>query len=279
MWKHAVNKLKHLCMIGACLTFVALSGCGKGIDKSLVTDKGAEAYRASLNEAWTNMTGEEQEAFNWAVSDLNIELLNQRYPNATPKEVIRGEVKKVLKGFPDQIAELEKLRPQYDTVLAEIGKISASDVRFSLGRDFFGVQPIVRAKVSNQSGLAISTMQWSAELYIDGKSEPVAQARLLDSYETASVGESGFGARRNIQPGGLAPGGTAMRQFNIGFVSGDRNWSTIEIQNAREHIVKLHVIPESIKDYGNREYLHGAPYQQIESLKGAIQAAERFEKI
>lgn len=245
-----------------CIFFLTFIGCSKGIDHALETGNGSVKYQKSLNEAVKDMEENELKAFDWAVSDFNLEKLHTVYPNATPKAIIRGEVKKVLNEYPKKITELENLKPKYDAILSEIDKVSIDNVKFSLEKDFFGLQPNIGARVTNNGSLEISKITWHAQLFINGRNEPVAQAKLHDSYKK-----------------GLLPNSSEQRNFKVGSLSGDPKWTTLEIQNAKQTKVVLVAIPESVEDFGNRIYLEGAPYSLLNSLKSGIEAAKRYSAI
>lgn len=251
-----------------CITAMALMilcGCSsKGLDKDLKTGEGKEAFGASLNEALKDMSQEEKEAFAWAVSDLNLDSLHQKYPNASPREIIRGEVKMVQEAAPKKLKELEEEKLKYDPILADLKNIKAQSIEFSLPKDFHGLQPTINATITNNSKFAVSFLQWFAELYVDGKAAPVATAELSDAYNNSN---------------GLNPGASVKRSFTVGFVVGDSRWTTLEIQNAKNRVVKLTIIPESVRDFSDKYYLGGAPYEEIERLNLALKLAKKYEGI
>ena len=247
-----------------CVSFFLFACSTKGIDKELETTKGPEAYFASLQEATKDMPQEETDAFNWAVSDITtLEALNQRYPNQSPRHIIRTESKQIREKAPARIAELEALKPKYDAILTDLKKIEASNVSFHLAKSFHGLQPKVEALIANRSSLPVSSLRWYAELYLDDGQSPVATYRVSDDYSRSS---------------GLPPGAEAKRLFTIGFVTGDANWITLEVRNAKKHRVTLTPILETVADYGNRAYLQGAPYQSLENWKNALATAEKYSK-
>lgn len=263
------------------VAFVALilAGCsGKGIDRKLETGQGGDAYNASIAQAAKDMTQDDVQAFDWAVSDLSLETLNQRYPNGTPRGVIQGESRLVREQASKRIAELESTKPKYDAILGEIVKLTASDIELQIERDFHGLQPTVHARVSNNGGLAVSQLQWRASLYLDDQKTPVATADVYDFYNNSSRGSSLFGDQKKVEAGGLPAGGAAKRSFRIGFVSGDPNWTTLEVQNAKVRRVVLEPLPESVKDFGDRFYLAGAPYKDLERVKRTLAKAEQLAR-
>lgn len=218
------------------------------------------------------------QGFDWAVSDLSIETLHQKYPNGTPRSVIRGESRLVRESAPKRIAALEPVKAKFDTLVGDLGKVKAGETELRMERDFHGLQPTVLARVSNGSRLAISQLQWRASLYLDDQQAPVATAELIDVYNNSSQGSSMFGEEKKVEAGGLPAGGEAKRSFRVGFVTGDPSWTTLEVQNAKARRVVLEPILASVKDYGGRNYLAGAPYKELEQWKRALAQAETLSK-
>ena len=253
----------------------ALAACsGKGLDQPLQTGQGSEPYNASLASAAKDMTAENAQDFNWAVSDLSISMINSKYPNGTPRKIIRGEAALMREGAPKLIAELEAKKPKFDALLADIAKLTVDDAEFVMERDFHGLQPTVHATVVNDSRLPVSQLRWRAALFLDGATTPVATADLTDSYNNDFQGSGILGGQAKIEAGGLPPGASAKRSFRIGFVTGDANWTTLEIQNAKVRKVVLEAVPASVKDYGGRFYLEGAPYATLAQAKTALAKAQ-----
>ena len=150
----------------------SLSACSKGLDKPLLTGAGSEAYKASLAAAVKDMDDNQVQAFDWAVSDLSIDTLNNRYPNQTPRKIIQGEVQDILGKSPAEIVELEKQAAAWNAVIQEIQKVVSTDSRFTLEKDFFGLQPRIRTTLRNGSKFGYSSLKWRAELYLDGSTSP-----------------------------------------------------------------------------------------------------------
>lgn len=262
------------------LCVLLISGCSKGIDRSLVTGEGIEQYRASLQQAAEEMSEEEKAAFGWAVSDFNIERLHHEYPNASPRQIIRGEVKKGLTEWPALLSQLEEQKARFDGIAAELAKIEARAVEFELDRNFHGLQPRVHAKIANLGQLEVSSLSWRASLFLDGSDTPAAVSEIFDDYNNASVGRSSLTtASKALPAGGLLPGYEYARTFTIGFVTGNPNWITLAVQNASKRVVVLEPILGSIKDFNGRAYLEGAPYEDIRLLQEAIAAAKQYEHI
>jgi len=256
-----------------------LTACGgKGLDQKLDTGHGTDPYMASIKLAAKDLTQEDAQAFDWAVSDLSLDTLNERYPNGTPRSIIRGETKIVQNNAPKRIAELEAVKPKYDAIRAELQKLTASDVEFVMERDFHGLQPSVTATIHNNSQLPVSQMQWRASLYLDDQKTAVATSELMDLYNNSFKGSSMLDEQTKVESGGLPAGAAAKRSYRIGFVTGDPKWTTLEVQNAKVRHVVMEPIFESVKDYGDRAYLAGSPYQALEQWKNTLARANQLSK-
>lgn len=262
------------------LCVLLVSGCAKGIDRSLITGEGIEKYQISLQRAGEEMTPEEREAFDWAVSDFDLARLHQVYPNASPREIIRGEVRNGLAEWSARLAQLEAQKAKFDPIVAELRKIEASEIEVELDRGFNGLLAEVHAKVVNRSELGVSSLRWRASLYLDDGEEPVAVSEVFDDYNHTGPGPMiTITSEAPIPAGGMRPGHEYARTFRFGFLSDDKNWTTLAVQDASKRVVVLEPILESIKDFSDREYLEGAPYREIRALQAAIELAKQYEHI
>ena len=70
-----------------------MAGCSKPIDEKLITGGTDEELIASVAAIAPRMTEREREALQWAVSDLDRSAIHAAYPNGSPRQIIRGEVK------------------------------------------------------------------------------------------------------------------------------------------------------------------------------------------
>ena len=241
-----------------------MAGCSKPIDEKLVTGGADEELIASVAAIAPRMTEREREALQWAVSDLDRSAIHAAYPNGSPRQIIRGEVKEVLATYPEQI-NLWKQQAERDApVRDELVKVVAEEGRFSLEKNFFGLQPTIRTVVTNGSALPISQLAWRASLYLGDSADPVAQSVLDNDYR---------------KQGGLSPGDVYNVTLTVGFVRGDESWSTLEIQNAPVRRVELEPVLSSILDFGNRPYLAEDSSQRIERAEAAIEAAKQYSDI
>ncbi|WP_426079007.1 hypothetical protein [Janthinobacterium sp. PSPC3-1] len=248
----------------AIILSLAITACSKGLDKPLVTSAGIDAYKVSLAEAAKGMDKSQAEAFDWAVSDLSIDALNSRYPGKTPREIIRGEVQDILGKAPAQIVELEKQASVWNAAAQEIHKVTSEETTFTLAKDFFGLQPRIETTLRNGSKYGYSTLKWRAELYLDGSDKPTAVTEQLDLYKNQ---------------GGFSSGETVHRKFSVGFVTGDNNWTTLEIQNAKHRLVTLVVIPEGAQDFGERLIAGASPVPKLEQIKQTLEMAKSLKDL
>lgn len=246
------------------LSGFTLVACKGPADQGLVTSGTQEEYRASLDPLIPKMSKHELEAFDWAVSDFDLAKLQNKYPSASPRKIIRGEVHEVLDTFPDKIKALEKKAAEEAPLRDELSGITAKDVDFGIEKNFFGLQPIIKATVTNASRYNVSQLKWKAALYLDDASKPVAQAVLPNDYR---------------QNGGLKTGDQFQVRFPIGYLRGDEAWLTLEIRNAAKRRVTLEPVLDSILDFGERPYLAEDPVPQIERMKAAIETAKRYSDI
>jgi hypothetical protein len=241
-----------------------LAACGGPLDQSLVTDSTPQAYRASLEPAFAQLTPHQQEAFNWAVSDFDLAKLHAKYPNASPRTIVRGEVAEVLHEAPARIAAFQSRLQATAGMREDLAKLTVVEARFRIKKDFFGLQPQILIAVHNGSSKPVSMLRWRADLYLDDIKEPVASTVITDDY------------RRD---GGLRPGEKASRLFTIGFVRGDETWTTLEIRNAQRTRVELTPLLDSIADFGERPYLPEDPAAELERLQVLQDKARSFEDI
>lgn len=239
-----------------------MTACGGPADEKLVTSNGMDAYRASLAPITAKLTLSESKAFDWAVSDLDLETLNARYPNGSVRDVVRGEAELVLETYPAQLKELDARAKSEAPARSELRKVTASNPSLRIEKSFFGLQPVVQAVLANGSTLPISSLNWKASLYIDGKNTPEATSILTSDF------------RSN---GGFKPGGEFTSTFKVGFVRGDESWTTLAVRNAQSTRVVLEPILESAKDFANKPYVSADATAQKKRFEEAIQVAEKYQ--
>ena len=240
------------------------AGCGGPADRGLDTGTTPQAYRASLDAIFPTLSAHEQEAYNWAVSDFDLAKLHAKYPNASPRTIVRGEVAEVQRDAPARIATLQSQLQATAALREDLAKLTATEARFRIKKDFFGLQPQVFAAIHNGSTKPVSLLRWRAELYLDDSKESVATTVITDDY------------RRD---GGLRPGAGATRLYSIGFVRGDEAWTTLEIRTAQHTRVVLTPLLDSIADFGERAYLPEDPAAELERVQALQDKARSFEDI
>lgn len=229
------------------LGLVLLAGCtGKGLDAPLTTTDEA-SYRASLDAAWVDMTEPQQAAFNWAVSDLNLQQLAAKYPSVTPREVIRREADEYLERKTQQAAQItaelaakaEQLAAQeaaLQEVEAELAKISATGQtiqdRFGFGKDFV-------YEVRNGSRFNLSSAQWNAWLYLNDEDTSTRHCKVYGNFK---------------HHGGLRAASSMQQTFEVGFMHCE-NWNTLEVQNAKNKQYLMELEPASVKNFDEQPIL------------------------
>jgi hypothetical protein len=245
-------------------TALLLTACGDGINHSLVTSKDAGAYKESLNTASVKMNEHELKAFNWAVQDFDLERLNKEYSGATPKTIIRGEVAREIKADEARIPKLKKESEAWNIEAAPLRLIVATETSFFIDKNFFGDQPKIKANIVNKSGYDISAASYYAELYIDERPEPVASTTVSSDY-------------KNIK--GFKNNSAVTSTYTIGFVTGDKNWTTLEIANAKKRIVKMSILPSTVLDFGGRALVGVDPGVMLKNYQNSLDNANSYKDI
>lgn len=251
-------------LFAVAISALLLAACAGPMDSPLVTGQGEAAYFARLNPLFAQMTPAQQEAFNWSVSDLSIDQLHQRYPDASPRQVIQGETRLVSTSYPERIAALQPQLEAFQHLQAELGQLRSDNVQFRIEQDFHGLQPRLKADFHNASSLSFSTSGWTALLYLNAADEPVARYSFTLNH------------RRR---GGLLPGETESHDIHLGFVSGDPAWMTLEVRNASRRRVEIVPSDEGNTDLGERAYSAPDPRAEIERLQAVIAAAEKYRQV
>ena len=213
------------------------------------------------------VTPEELAAYNWAVSDLSFDALHARYPNASPRRVVHGEAERLIKELPPYIERLQAQLPQWQAAAAQAAAVDATDIGFELKPDFFGLQPVVTATVHNRSALAFARYGWTAALYLDDSTEPVARTKLTASF----AGHNGGG--------GFDPGASTRLSFQVGSVSGNPTWKTLEIQRAAKRTVKLEPDVDAARDLSDSAIMGPSPQGELDALAQTLQTAQRVRDI
>ena len=67
--------------------------------------------------------------------------------------------------------------------------------------------------------------------------------------------------------------------YTIGFVTGDAGWTTLEIVNAKNRVVKMSVIPDSIRDFGDRAFIREYPGTRLKQLENGLALAKSYKDI
>ncbi|MDD2664564.1 MAG: hypothetical protein PHD19_12510 [Dechloromonas sp.] len=242
----------------ACLMVVFLTACGKGFDRS-ADFTSVEKYKEKIAQAASEATKEEIEAFDWAVSDQTIDSLKSKYTGKTFRQIALAELDAEISADQENIVKLEALRTQYDPIVAELLKVKAEVTEAGPSQDFFGEQFDVRVQVTNGSKLDYALVQWEALLFLEGGNTPVARAVFYDSYDAEN---------------GLRAGQTKARKFQPdSFFSKD--WVTLAVRNAKTRRVELGIM--DAKNFNNQNLLNGAPYDQLEKRKKALESAKKYK--
>ncbi|TXI48862.1 MAG: hypothetical protein E6Q50_09195 [Lysobacter sp.] len=235
------------------------------MDQPLSTGSSQEAYRVSLDPVVAQMSPHEREAFDWAVQGIpNVAALHAKYPNKSPREMIKARVSEVRSVYPKLLPELQAAEQKHAPIRKDLERITASSGQFSIEKNFFGLQPRIKAVVYNGSSRPISRLQWRASLYLNDGQTPVATTILTHDF-------------RN--DGGFKPKQSFTSTFTVGFIRGDETWTTLEVRNAKQRRVALEPILGSIRDFGDRLYLDDDPAESIKKLRQLHDIAEKYADI
>jgi hypothetical protein len=225
---------------------LVLLGCGsgEGLDAKLASESEA-AYRTSLNKAWLKMSTEEQNAYNWAVDNLSMDMFLVKYPKATPREVINRQADEYIKSVTERIAKttaeyaqqkktLDEQEANLAQVDAELGKITASSIAIVRGAAFG--DPEIRYTVSNNSRYNVSKAYFNAWVFVDGEQQSNRSCRVFGYFKSA---------------GGLSAGKTLNARHSL--FSGCDAWKTLEVKNAKQLQYQMEIDKESAEDFGERK--------------------------
>ena len=241
-----------------------LAACSGPTDKKIVTNGTQQQYRESIEAIDAELNAHERAAFNWAVAGMNLEKLNQTYPNASVRQVVRGQVKQIREANPKEIGALRQEATDQLPTVAELQKVTAVDPEFRMEDSFFGPKPVITARIINRSTLPLSEASWDAALYINGDAQPVAKSKVRSDFRTIE---------------GLKPDHHVTARFTVGFVKGDQTWTTLAIRQAASTRVELQMIPETALDYGDKAYLSANHQKRIDFLESQLKEAGEFEDI
>jgi hypothetical protein len=226
---------------------LGLSGCGKGVDAKLATEN-EQAYRPSLNKAWQDMSPEQQQAYNWAVSNFSLEQLVAKYPSMTPRTVINKEADEYIKLKTQEVASItaeltknaERLAQEEKSVrgvTAELAKITATGIGIS--NKSFGIAKEFVFVTQNDSQFDVSSAQWDAWLFIDDEQKSDRHCSVRAYYKVY---------------GGLPHGKSLKYSFDVGFMD-CTNWDTLEVKNAKTKRFKLELDNASVENFGEKKIL------------------------
>lgn len=244
---------------------LTLSGCGKGIDAKLATESEG-AYRNSLNSAFRDMRPEQQQAFNWAVSNFSLEQLIAKYPQITPRMVVSKEADEYIKIKSQEVATItaeldknserlaqeEKLIHDVNTELGKI-TVTAADLRSkSFG---FGNELVFITK--NESQFDVSSASWNTWLFIGDEQKSDRHCSIHAYYKVH---------------GGLPQGNSLKYSSDVSFM-GCRNWDTLEVKNAKNKRFEFKLDTASVQNYGDKKILPNYSPRRAD-YENAIKAAK-----
>jgi hypothetical protein len=251
-----MKSIKWMVVGALCLVLV---GCGNGLDKSPDLTS-FEVYKIKINQDFSEAEPQEVEAFNFAVSDVNFEQLKQKYPGTPYRKIARNELESYLASLQTQLAEAQKLKPEFEKRYAELNKVKVEVLGNELTHDtFFDKRDLKYSfRLTNGSSIPMSKVQLVANFSINGKPDVLYQWNPVVSFDN-----------------GLRPGQTAAFSGSmVGFPSFDRP-ITLEVREAKSREVKLGVT--DLADF-SEQWLIGknSPLDQLNSLPAKIEEAKKY---
>lgn len=257
------SRLWHAVVLGMA---VLLTACGgKGIDKKIATDSEAN-YRKTLDEAWLDMSVEQQNAYNWAVSDYSLAGLIKTYPTITPRQIIDAEADLYIKrqtadiasitaDLAANMARLESEERQLQEVTAELAKISIQPIGLKPGT--FGDATLEYA-IQNDSQYDVSSLSFDAWVFVDGETLSDRQCELFGFFKR--MGGLPAGKRLTVV---ATPRGMDCRQ-----------WDTLEVKNAKTLGYRADIQPASVKNFAEKTILPGLSSPTRSEYEQAIKRSE-----
>lgn len=260
-------------LLAAFVMLLAGCGGGKGVDARLSTTNEPE-YRKSLAIAWQDMSEEQQTAYNWAVSGMDLYQVLARFPDSTPRKVVTVVADKYIA---DTSAELKKLETDFAADLPKLNRQEKelADIRAELAKI-----TVISAKLDhkneeliyttdNKSRYNLSTAGWQVWVIADGQ---MPSNRSM--YTTGDYGRA---------LNGLDSGTSGQLKELTGFYR-DKVHS-VGIKRAKSVVVQMDLDPESVQDLQGHPILpkfdvSKADYTRvIRETRTNIAAAKKFKKI
>lgn len=228
-------------VLAAGLTLL-LTGCGKGVDATLQTAN-ANVYHPSLAKAWKDMTPDQQNAFNWAVSNISLEQLHQKYANASPRRVITDEADQYIKVQTQEAATVtaelaknaDRLAQEEATIAAarqELDKVGV--VGAKIVRDSFFDRSELSFVTHNNSKYDISSAKWEAWLFLDGEKESSRKCIISGYFK---------------YHGGLASGRSLESKQRLDSFSACESWDTLQARNARHKDFQFKLVDAEVMSF------------------------------
>lgn len=78
---------------------------------------------------------------------------------------------------------------------------------------------------------------------------------------------------------GLLPNTSAKRDIEIRGFDNERNWDTLEIQNAKTFRVEFELLPESAENFSNKKIVDLDVLKRYENLTNTLETAKSYENI
>ncbi len=236
---------------------------GPGFDRQLNTGS-VEKFQESYAAAAASFYPQQASQLDWAASNLTIENIMERYPNATPRMIVQGEAKAELKRVEARLNELKQQKAATDSVRNEIGKVRISNVQSVVEAQPYGQTFKLSLDMKNDSRYAYSHLNFKARLYLNDNREPTAETTLTNNFNDIN---------------GLNPGQTTSSVYLISNSYDSRAWQTIEVRTAKIRRVEISIEPDSARDLGERLIVNDTVDEEWNNLIGQKALAEQALRI
>lgn len=266
-------------IVSMVLTCVLLSaGCSRGPLDAKLDLSSLNTISESSDQIIAKMDSDELEISQWAVNTLglsNIESLSGFRDQYGEKVTYRMFIKKAIEKRDEYVSgelkRLQELKPSWEATYNDLTKIKASNIQLGSSLEFMTRgHPLVSFDVTNGSKENVSQIGWKLELFLNGSNEPYTTYNVIDLYT--------FGGKNN----GLLKGESVRRSVTVDTFFNRQNadkWVDLNAKSAKSKLVKVSVIPTSVKDFNDEEFITGdinAALTEIVTESKTIEKAKKY---
>ncbi len=245
---------------------------GKGVDASLNLSS-MEEFQKSYAIASKDMTQEQKDSFEWAVSNISLAQVSAKYSRPTVRAIVQGEADEFIKAHQKIIdKQKEIMASKHDLLtqnrntqseqLAELNKITASRPDTRNHNDLDG--QTFSFKVTNGSKYNLSSVAWDVNLFIDDEEKSDRKCSMTIHFNHGLDAKSGPVNAEKYWPSCAA-------------------WKTVEVQRAKKYRFTFKVDPHWVNDFADKRIyskdletfeLHE---EKIQDSMSEIKGAERYK--